>query len=198
VPLGQKIRECIFFINYLPPCARAVSKRIIYYTCIPSAEGRKCWPKHFGQHFQYQNFKKIGANHKDTQLGSIKLVKGKTMQSDSTPGGAKPPPEFGGEMPATVPMQQAMGQVPAHAGAQSLGMESIFGKGDLVSNSGQHVATNTLSANTVVGLYFSAHWCPPCRWAYKSLCSKLLDHIFSHSFDCTAGNSLQCWPNRTT
>jgi len=35
--------------------------------------------------------------------------------------------------------------------------------GPTLSGKDGDVATSTLSKNEVVGLYFSAHWCPPCR-----------------------------------
>ena len=54
-------------------------------------------------------------------------------------------------------------------------MEGVFANVSLLSKSGGVVAPSTLSANKVVGLYFSAHWCPPCRWARKStICSQIV------------------------
>jgi nucleoredoxin len=42
-------------------------------------------------------------------------------------------------------------------------LETLLGT-ELVDGRGQKVAVKTLSGNDkVVGLYFSAHWCPPCR-----------------------------------
>ena len=40
-------------------------------------------------------------------------------------------------------------------------LEKRFGK-ELVNAKGEKVATATLKGKTV-GIYFSAHWCPPCR-----------------------------------
>ncbi|EKX34508.1 hypothetical protein GUITHDRAFT_98062 [Guillardia theta CCMP2712] len=43
-------------------------------------------------------------------------------------------------------------------------MERIFGKeAKLIDNTGNETAVSSLSSYEVVGLYFSAHWCPPCR-----------------------------------
>jgi nucleoredoxin len=42
-------------------------------------------------------------------------------------------------------------------------MESVFGGVSLVDKSGGKVDPASLNSNKVVGLYFSAHWCPPCR-----------------------------------
>lgn len=40
---------------------------------------------------------------------------------------------------------------------------SLLGTNELLSNDGKKVKPETLSEKDVVGLYFSAHWCPPCR-----------------------------------
>ena len=40
-------------------------------------------------------------------------------------------------------------------------MEILKGAGKFVSNNGE--VSNDLSAVKIVGVYFSAHWCPPCR-----------------------------------
>lgn len=40
-------------------------------------------------------------------------------------------------------------------------LEKRFGK-ELVNAKGEKVATSTLAGKTI-GIYFSAHWCPPCR-----------------------------------
>eukprot|EP00960_Hanusia_phi_P071015 767446-Hanusia_phi.AAC.2 len=43
-------------------------------------------------------------------------------------------------------------------------MERFFGKdAKLIDNSGNQTPVSALSTYDVVGLYFSAHWCPPCR-----------------------------------
>eukprot|EP00294_Goniomonas_avonlea_P008757 CAMPEP_0114555932 /NCGR_PEP_ID=MMETSP0114-20121206/9011_1 /TAXON_ID=31324 /ORGANISM="Goniomonas sp, Strain m" /LENGTH=418 /DNA_ID=CAMNT_0001741087 /DNA_START=21 /DNA_END=1277 /DNA_ORIENTATION=+ len=41
-------------------------------------------------------------------------------------------------------------------------MEKLFGS-TLINGAGDKVATSTLDGKTAVGVYFSAHWCPPCR-----------------------------------
>lgn len=55
-------------------------------------------------------------------------------------------------------------------------MDQVFGGVSLVDKSGNAVTPSTLSSNKIVGIYFSAHWCPPCRGftpvlaeAYKEL-----------------------------
>ena len=40
-------------------------------------------------------------------------------------------------------------------------LEKRFGK-ELVNAKGEKIATSTLAGKTI-GIYFSAHWCPPCR-----------------------------------
>jgi nucleoredoxin len=42
-------------------------------------------------------------------------------------------------------------------------MDSVFDGVSLIDKSGGKVEPASLSSNKVVGLYFSAHWCPPCR-----------------------------------
>ena len=39
--------------------------------------------------------------------------------------------------------------------------EQLFGT-DLINTAGEKVSTDTLDGK-IVGIYFSAHWCPPCR-----------------------------------
>ena len=40
----------------------------------------------------------------------------------------------------------------------------VFGEKKLVKNDGQEVEESSLMAEgNVIGIYFSAHWCPPCR-----------------------------------
>ena len=43
-------------------------------------------------------------------------------------------------------------------------LESIFGT-TLIKNGGTETPTSELSTaeGAVIGLYFSAHWCPPCK-----------------------------------
>jgi nucleoredoxin len=36
-------------------------------------------------------------------------------------------------------------------------------KGNVVNGKLENVDTETLKGNTAIGIYFSAHWCPPCR-----------------------------------
>jgi nucleoredoxin len=40
-------------------------------------------------------------------------------------------------------------------------LDDLFGP-SLVDSAGKRVATSTLDGK-IVGIYFSAHWCPPCR-----------------------------------
>ncbi|EKX50353.1 hypothetical protein GUITHDRAFT_151288 [Guillardia theta CCMP2712] len=42
-------------------------------------------------------------------------------------------------------------------------MDKYFGNATLINAQGKEVAVSSLRSNKVVGLYFSAHWCPPCR-----------------------------------
>lgn len=44
----------------------------------------------------------------------------------------------------------------------SFDWSSILGEGELLKKSG-NITAASLSSKDVVGLYFSAHWCPPCR-----------------------------------
>jgi len=43
-----------------------------------------------------------------------------------------------------------------------MAFKALFGE-TLVDNKGGKVDPNTLSASNGIGIYFSAHWCPPCR-----------------------------------
>jgi nucleoredoxin len=40
---------------------------------------------------------------------------------------------------------------------------TLFGDIELLGKDGQKVPASSLDGTDVVGLYFSAHWCPPCR-----------------------------------
>jgi len=60
----------------------------------------------------------------------------------------------------------------------------------LVGQDGAEIATKDLVANDVVGIYFSAHWCPPCRGftpvlaeSYKKIraAGKKFDVVFASS-----------------
>jgi thiol-disulfide isomerase/thioredoxin len=42
-------------------------------------------------------------------------------------------------------------------------MDKLFGDVILVDKQGNNVQPSSLSSKKVIGLYFSAHWCPPCR-----------------------------------
>jgi len=35
--------------------------------------------------------------------------------------------------------------------------------GDVINGKNESISTDTLKSNTAIGIYFSAHWCPPCR-----------------------------------
>jgi nucleoredoxin len=41
-------------------------------------------------------------------------------------------------------------------------MEDLVGT-KFVTKTGETTLANVLAENKVVGIYFSAHWCPPCR-----------------------------------
>jgi nucleoredoxin len=59
----------------------------------------------------------------------------------------------------------------------------------LLSGSGEVVTTDALAGKPAVALYFSAHWCPPCRgftpqlaqWYTQSLKAKGLEVVFASS-----------------
>lgn len=36
-------------------------------------------------------------------------------------------------------------------------------KGDVVNGKGENISTDTLTSKSALGVYFSAHWCPPCK-----------------------------------
>ena len=43
------------------------------------------------------------------------------------------------------------------------GVADLFSKGAVVDKAGNVVDLKTHCAGKTVGIYFSAHWCPPCR-----------------------------------
>lgn len=55
-------------------------------------------------------------------------------------------------------------------------LNDLFGEADLLSKTPagdiSSVAVGSLVENEVVGIYFSAHWCPPCRFFTPQLISK--------------------------
>ena len=62
--------------------------------------------------------------------------------------------------------------LPGNAGRFSV--SKLFGT-VLASRSGELVdTTGSLSSASVIGIYFSAHWCPPCRIFTPKLCEKYL------------------------
>lgn len=59
-------------------------------------------------------------------------------------------------------------------------LEKRFGK-ELVNAKGEKVATSTLAGKTV-GIYFSAHWCPPCR-AFTPKLVEFRDTVAKDNFE---------------
>mmetsp|Transcript_87333 Transcript_87333/g.219810 ORF Transcript_87333/g.219810 Transcript_87333/m.219810 type:complete len:474 (-) Transcript_87333:212-1633(-) len=67
-------------------------------------------------------------------------------------------------------------------------METLFGS-SLLSKSGEVSTADALAGKAAVGIYFSAHWCPPCRgftpklaeWYQKDLQGKGLEIVFVSS-----------------
>merc|ERR1712139_510607 len=70
----------------------------------------------------------------------------------------------------------------------SLNMEALFGS-KLLSASGEVSTTEALAGKKAIALYFSAHWCPPCRgftpqlaeWYTANLKDKGLEVVFVSS-----------------
>eukprot|EP01125_Pyxidicula_operculata_P001227 TRINITY_DN11157_c0_g1_i1.p1 TRINITY_DN11157_c0_g1~~TRINITY_DN11157_c0_g1_i1.p1 ORF type:complete len:411 (+),score=121.16 TRINITY_DN11157_c0_g1_i1:55-1287(+) len=66
---------------------------------------------------------------------------------------------------------------------------ALFGDIELVNNKGAKTSASSLSEKTAVALYFSAHWCPPCRgftpklaeFYNKNSASKNLEIVFLSS-----------------
>merc|ERR1712093_374199 len=73
-------------------------------------------------------------------------------------------------------------------GEKSLNMEALLGS-KLLSASGEVSTTEALSGKKAIALYFSAHWCPPCRgftpqfakWYEDDLKGKGLEVVFVSS-----------------
>lgn len=61
----------------------------------------------------------------------------------------------------SVPSTQTRKSAQPAAGNSSSALEKLFGK-DLVNAKKETVSTANISANKI-GIYFSAHWCGPCR-----------------------------------
>merc|ERR1712232_1283954 len=73
-------------------------------------------------------------------------------------------------------------------GSAAGGLEKLLGSG-LKSQSGSVSVTKTLGDKKAIGLYFSAHWCPPCRgftpqlakWYTNSLKENGMEIVFVSS-----------------
>merc|ERR1712100_555110 len=84
----------------------------------------------------------------------------------------------------------------------SLNMEALFGS-KLLSASGEVSTTEALSGKKAIALYFSAHWCPPCRgftpqfakWYEDDLKGKGLEVVFVSSDQDEA--SFPLWSSST-
>lgn len=50
-----------------------------------------------------------------------------------------------------------------NGGAQSQGGKALFGMTTLMTKDGLKSVDEVLAGKTSIGIYFSAHWCPPCR-----------------------------------
>jgi len=58
-------------------------------------------------------------------------------------------------------------------------LENLLATGSrdfVINHKGEEIKVHSLQENTVIGLYFSAHWCPPCR-KFTPVLAKLYDTL---------------------
>lgn len=62
----------------------------------------------------------------------------------------------------TAETERTEQQTPSNPGALSDEVKKLFGD-ELETATGKAVGTDVLGGAEKIGIYFSAHWCPPCR-----------------------------------
>ena len=62
------------------------------------------------------------------------------------------------------------------------GVAALFGN-DVHDKAGNKVDLKTTCAGKVVGIYFSAHWCPPCRGFTPELAKFYNEHHAGKNFE---------------
>lgn len=67
-----------------------------------------------------------------------------------------------GDQPSAVKSVTSNVKSEAKSSAESSWLNKYFGD-ELVLADGSKVSVSTLKGKKVIGIYFSAHWCPPCR-----------------------------------
>jgi nucleoredoxin len=63
------------------------------------------------------------------------------------------------------------------------GVAQLFGSGSVVDKNGAKVDIQSYCAGKTVGIYFSAHWCPPCRGFTPVLTEFYNKHNKSKNFE---------------
>lgn len=66
--------------------------------------------------------------------------------------------------------------------------KSLFGE-TLVNKAGESVSTTETLSGKVVGIYFSAHWCGPCRQFTPALAKFYTEHAASKNFEIVFASS---------
>jgi len=63
------------------------------------------------------------------------------------------------------------------------GAAALLGENNVLNHSGDNVNASSAFAGKTVGLYFSAHWCPPCRGFTPELAKFYKKHHESKNFE---------------
>jgi nucleoredoxin len=61
------------------------------------------------------------------------------------------------------------------------GIQELFNGNTIKNGNGEVVDYDTIGANQIIGIYFSAHWCPPCRQFTPLLAKKYLEYKASEN-----------------
>lgn len=63
------------------------------------------------------------------------------------------------------------------------GFDALFGDSPVVGKDGNKIDLKSYCAGKIVGIYFSAHWCPPCRGFTPMLAEFYNKHHKSQNFE---------------
>jgi thiol-disulfide isomerase/thioredoxin len=93
-------------------------------------------------------------------------------------------------LPVLIILPVFFGETYASQKKLSLQLEDLF-QGPLLDSNGKEVDKSVLAGKTI-GIYFSAHWCPPCRGftpklvEFRGLEKEIISNILNITFNLSS------------